>query len=143
MAALTSSLCFLSWKARHSSQPESQHSRSCLRRKKWSEHNALARENENKYDNRVTERSDIAALRTEEDTEVGKSWQTIREDILRAADEMNGQARKKLGYRTPEELYEAFPGVVCAPQSAGHFLPRGYLSCTCNRRGDVIKFKDG
>lgn len=30
------------------------------------------------------------------------------EDILLAADELNGRPRKKLGYRTPEELYEKF-----------------------------------
>jgi IS30 family transposase len=30
------------------------------------------------------------------------------EDILAAADELNGRARKKLEYRTPEELFEAF-----------------------------------
>ena len=30
------------------------------------------------------------------------------EDILSAADELNGRPRKKLGYHTPEELFEAF-----------------------------------
>ena len=30
------------------------------------------------------------------------------EDILAAADELNGRPRRKLGYRTPEELFEAF-----------------------------------
>ena len=30
------------------------------------------------------------------------------EDILTAADELNGRPRKKLGYRTPEELFAAF-----------------------------------
>ena len=30
------------------------------------------------------------------------------EDILAAADELNGRPRRKLGYRTPEELFDAF-----------------------------------
>ena len=30
------------------------------------------------------------------------------EDILTAADELNGRPRRKLGYRTPEELFDAF-----------------------------------
>lgn len=34
------------------------------------------------------------------------------EDILHAADELNGRPRKKLGYRTPEELFEAFLDAV-------------------------------
>ena len=29
-------------------------------------------------------------------------------DILSAADELDGRPRKKLGYHTPEELFEAF-----------------------------------
>jgi IS30 family transposase len=36
------------------------------------------------------------------------------EDILAAADELNGRPRKKLGYRTPEELFEAFLDSVYA-----------------------------
>ena len=36
------------------------------------------------------------------------------EDILYAADELNGRPRKKLGYRTPEELYEKFLDSVYA-----------------------------
>lgn len=36
------------------------------------------------------------------------------EDILAAADELNGRPRKKLGYRTPEELFEAFLDAVFA-----------------------------
>ena len=36
------------------------------------------------------------------------------EDILAAADELNGRPRKKLGYRTPEELFEAFLDAVYA-----------------------------
>lgn len=36
------------------------------------------------------------------------------EDILTAADELNGRPRKKLGYCTPEELFEAFPDAVYA-----------------------------
>ncbi len=36
------------------------------------------------------------------------------EDILAAADEMNGRPRKKLGYCTPEELFEAFLDAVYA-----------------------------
>ena len=34
------------------------------------------------------------------------------EDILAAADELNGRPRRKLGYRTPEELFEAFLDAV-------------------------------
>ena len=36
------------------------------------------------------------------------------EDILAAADELNGRPRKKLGYCTPEELFEAFLDAVYA-----------------------------
>lgn len=36
------------------------------------------------------------------------------EDILSAADELNGRPRKKLGYHTPEELFDAFLDVVFA-----------------------------
>ena len=36
------------------------------------------------------------------------------EDILAAADELNGRPRKKLGYCTPEELFEAFLDSVYA-----------------------------
>lgn len=36
------------------------------------------------------------------------------EDILTAADELNGRPRRKLGYRTPEELFEAFLDSVFA-----------------------------
>ena len=36
------------------------------------------------------------------------------EDILAAADELNGRPRRKLGYRTPEELFEAFLDAVYA-----------------------------
>ncbi len=36
------------------------------------------------------------------------------EDILAAADELNGRPRRKLGYRTPEELFEAFLDSVFA-----------------------------
>lgn len=36
------------------------------------------------------------------------------EDILSAADELNGRPRKKLGYRTPEELFDAFLDAVFA-----------------------------
>jgi len=34
------------------------------------------------------------------------------EYILSAADELNGRPRKKLGYRTPEELFAAFLDAV-------------------------------
>ena len=30
------------------------------------------------------------------------------EDVLRFADELNSRPRKRLGYRTPEELFDAF-----------------------------------
>ena len=36
------------------------------------------------------------------------------EDVLTAADELNGRPRRKLGYRTPEELFEAFLDSVFA-----------------------------
>ena len=36
------------------------------------------------------------------------------EDILAAADELNGRPRRKLGYRTPEELFDAFLDCVFA-----------------------------
>lgn len=36
------------------------------------------------------------------------------EDILTAADELNGRPRKKLGYRTPEELFDTFLDSVFA-----------------------------
>lgn len=36
------------------------------------------------------------------------------EDILAAADELNGRPRRKLGYRTPEELFEEFLDSVFA-----------------------------
>ena len=34
------------------------------------------------------------------------------EDILVAADELNGHPQRKPGYRTPEKLFEAFPDAV-------------------------------
>lgn len=34
------------------------------------------------------------------------------EDILAVADELNGRPRRKLGYCTPEELFEAFLDTV-------------------------------
>ena len=34
--------------------------------------------------------------------------------ILAAADELNGRPRRKLGYRTPEELFELFLDAVYA-----------------------------
>jgi IS30 family transposase len=36
------------------------------------------------------------------------------QDILAAADELNGRPRRKLGYRTPEEIFEAFLDSVFA-----------------------------
>ncbi|MDK2813249.1 MAG: transposase, family, partial [Clostridiales bacterium] len=36
------------------------------------------------------------------------------EEILVFADELNGRPRRKLGYRTPEELFEAFLNKVYA-----------------------------
>ena len=36
------------------------------------------------------------------------------EDVLSAADELNGRPRRKLGYRTPEELFEAFLDAIFA-----------------------------
>lgn len=36
------------------------------------------------------------------------------EDILMAEDELNARPRKKLGYATPEELFDSFLGVYAA-----------------------------
>lgn len=45
----------------------------------------------------------------------GKSIEQFTdEDILAAADELNGRPRRKLGYRTPEELFESFLDAVYA-----------------------------
>lgn len=40
------------------------------------------------------------------------------EYILAAADELNGRPRKKLGYRTPEELFDEFLDSVYAAEGA-------------------------
>ena len=40
------------------------------------------------------------------------------EYILAAADELNGRPRKKLGYRTPEELFDKFPTLFTQPKAA-------------------------
>ena len=37
-----------------------------------------------------------------------------KEDILIAADLLNGRPRKKLGYRTPEEMFDEFPDAIYA-----------------------------
>ena len=45
----------------------------------------------------------------------GKSMEQFTdEDILAAADERNGRPRRKLGCRTPEELFESFLDAVYA-----------------------------
>ena len=41
------------------------------------------------------------------------------EYILAAADELNGRPRKKLGYRTPEELFDEFLDSVYAAEGCG------------------------
>ena len=41
------------------------------------------------------------------------------EYILSAADELNGRPRKKLGYRTPEELFDEFLDSVYAASGCG------------------------
>lgn len=55
------------------------------------------------------------------------------EYILSAADELNGRPRKKLGYRTPEELYESFLDSVYAVSDCGGSVHDGsqrLSSCT-------------
>ena len=47
------------------------------------------------------------------------------EYILHAADELNGRPRKKLGYRTPEELYEEFLDSVYAASGCGSIAQDG------------------
>lgn len=49
------------------------------------------------------------------------------EYILAAADELNGRPRKKLGYRTPEELFDKFPTLFTQPKAAAA-LPRAEAS---------------
>ncbi len=46
------------------------------------------------------------------------------EYILAAADELNGRPRKKLGYRTPEELFDEFLDSVYAAEGCGSPSPR-------------------
>ena len=45
--------------------------------------------------------------------------------ILSAADELNGCPRKKLGYRTPEELFEKFLDSVYAASGCGSIVHGG------------------
>ena len=47
------------------------------------------------------------------------------EYILSAADELNGRPRKKLGYRTPEELFERFLDSVYAASGCGSIVYDG------------------
>ena len=47
------------------------------------------------------------------------------EDILAAADELNGRPRKKLGYRTPEELFDEFLDSVYAASGCGSIAQNG------------------
>ena len=47
------------------------------------------------------------------------------EYILSAADELNGHPRKKLGYRTPEELFERFLDSVYAASGCGSIVHDG------------------
>lgn len=47
------------------------------------------------------------------------------EYILAAADELNGRPRKKLGYRTPEELFESFLDSVYAASGCGSIAQNG------------------
>ena len=47
------------------------------------------------------------------------------EYILSAADELNGRPRKKLGYRTPEELFERFLDSVYAASGCGSIVHDG------------------
>ena len=45
--------------------------------------------------------------------------------ILAAADELNGRPRKKLGYRTPEELFDEFLDSVYAAEGCGSIAQDG------------------
>ena len=47
------------------------------------------------------------------------------EYILAAADELNGRPRKKLGYRTPEELFDEFLDSVYAAEGCGSIAQDG------------------
>ena len=47
------------------------------------------------------------------------------EYILSAADELNGRPRKKLGYRTPEELFDEFLDSVYAASGCGSIAQNG------------------
>ena len=47
------------------------------------------------------------------------------EYILAAADELNGRPRKKLGYRTPEELFDEFLDSVYAAEGCGSIAQNG------------------
>ncbi len=47
------------------------------------------------------------------------------EYILSAADELNGRPRKKLGYRTPEELFDEFLDSVYAAFGCGSIAQNG------------------
>ncbi len=49
------------------------------------------------------------------------------EYILAAADELNGRPRKKLGYRTPEELFDQFLDSVYAAEGCGSIAQDGSL----------------
>lgn len=51
--------------------------------------------------------------------------QRITEYILSAADELNGRPRKKLGYRTPEELFEQFLDSVYAASGCDSIVHDG------------------
>ena len=47
------------------------------------------------------------------------------EYILSAADELNGRPRKKLSYRTPEELFDEFLDPVYATEGCGSIAQDG------------------
>ena len=47
------------------------------------------------------------------------------EYILSATDELNGRPRKKLGYRTPEELFDEFLDSVYAAPGCGSIAQNG------------------
>ena len=44
---------------------------------------------------------------------------------MAAADELNGRPRKKLGYRTPEELFDEFLDSVYAAEGCGSIAQNG------------------
>ena len=60
------------------------------------------------------------------------------EYILAAADELNGRPRKKLGYRTPEELFDEFLDSVYAAEGCGSIAQDEASGFHPDRRSDSL-----